>query len=193
MAHKIPEALASEANGTTVAGEVEVDGACFGGHVRPANYKANRRDCRLAENQIGKRRVVVIMRERGGQTLPFVFKSEDASVVTIARAVAPGNTVFADEATHWDCPACSLSDQAHQSFRSAFNRRSQYQSGFSRLRRAEIGIHHMLLGRLSAYAREMAWHENNRSRQQGRTKFYGDGRSIAASGIATVEGLLAAI
>ena len=36
MAHKIREALASEANGTTVSGEVEVDGAYFGGHVRPS-------------------------------------------------------------------------------------------------------------------------------------------------------------
>ena len=89
MAHKIREALASEANGATVSGEVEVDGAYFGGHVRPANHKVNRRDRRLAENQTGKRRVVVIMRERGGRTLPFVFKSEDASVVTIARTVRP--------------------------------------------------------------------------------------------------------
>src|SRR5713226_8661383 len=68
----------------------------------PANYKTNRVDRRLAEHQTGKRRVVVIMRERGGRTLPFVFKSEDASVVTIARTVAPGSTVYADEATHWD-------------------------------------------------------------------------------------------
>src|SRR5437868_2118002 len=44
MAHKIREALASEANGATVSGEVEVDGAYFGGHVRPANYKINRVD-----------------------------------------------------------------------------------------------------------------------------------------------------
>src|SRR6202012_5241989 len=102
MAHKIREALASEANGATVGGTVEVDGAYFGGHVRPANYKKDRIDRRFAENQTGKRRVVVIMRERGGRTLPFVFKSEDASVVTIARTVAPGSTVYADEAGHWD-------------------------------------------------------------------------------------------
>ncbi len=102
MAHKIREALASEANGATVSGEVEVDGAYFGGHVRPANNKINRVDRRLAQHQTGKRRVVVIMRERGGRTLPFVFKSEDASVLTIARTVAPGSTLYADEAIHWD-------------------------------------------------------------------------------------------
>ncbi len=102
MAHKIREALASDANGATVSGEVEVDGAYIGGHVGPANRRVDRKDRRLAENQTGKRRVVVIMRERGGRRLPFVFKSEDASLVTIARNVAPGSTVYADEAMHWD-------------------------------------------------------------------------------------------
>src|SRR3954452_17849116 len=37
LAHKLREALSSEAKGATVSGEVEVDGAYFGGHVRPAN------------------------------------------------------------------------------------------------------------------------------------------------------------
>ena len=36
LAHKIREAMASEANGATVSGEVEIDGAYFGGHVQPA-------------------------------------------------------------------------------------------------------------------------------------------------------------
>ena len=66
-----------------MSGEVEIDGAYFGGHIRPANYKENRRDRRLAKNQTGKRRVVVIMRERNGQTLPFVFRFEDESLDTI--------------------------------------------------------------------------------------------------------------
>ena len=73
MAHKIREALAAELDGATLQGEVEVDGAYFGGHVKPANWKENRRDRRLAINQNGKRRVVVIMRERDGRTVPFVF------------------------------------------------------------------------------------------------------------------------
>ncbi|QXX75354.1 hypothetical protein MHY1_02173 [Methylovirgula sp. HY1] len=64
LAHKIREALADEMKGETVSGTVEVDGAYFGGYVKPSNYKENRRDRRLAINQNGKRRVVVIMRER---------------------------------------------------------------------------------------------------------------------------------
>ncbi len=58
-------------------------------NLRPANYKENRIARRLAKNQNGKRRVVVVMRERNGRTLPFVFKSEGESVKTIAERVAP--------------------------------------------------------------------------------------------------------
>ena len=42
----------------------EVDGAYFGGHVRPENRKADRKDLRLAENRSDKRQCVVVVRER---------------------------------------------------------------------------------------------------------------------------------
>ncbi len=57
LAHKLREALASKQKGQTLDGEVEVDGACFGGHVRPANEAENRVDRRKAVNQTGKRHV----------------------------------------------------------------------------------------------------------------------------------------
>jgi len=53
---------------------VEVDGGYFGGYIKPPNHRENRRDRRLAKNQNGKRRVVVVMRECGGRTLPAVFR-----------------------------------------------------------------------------------------------------------------------
>ncbi len=34
---------------------MEIDGAYFDGHVKPANHKENRRDRRLTKNQNGKR------------------------------------------------------------------------------------------------------------------------------------------
>lgn len=165
LSHKLREALASEANGQTVSGEVEVDGGYFGGYVKPANNKTNRRDRRFAVNQSGKRRVVVVMRERGGRTLPFVFKTEDASLVTIARNVAPGSTIHADEAAHWDAlHARFLTKRINhsESYSDGEACTNQAESYFSRLRRAEIGIHHHVAGPyLSAYASEMAWRENN--------------------------------
>ncbi len=75
LAHKIREALAAEVETVRPSGTVEVDGCYVGGYVKPANFKENRVDRRLACNQTGKRRVVVAMRERNGRTLPFVFAS----------------------------------------------------------------------------------------------------------------------
>ena len=77
LAHKIRESLAAESKNHALTGDVEVDGAYFGGHIRPANRIEDRIDRRLAEHQTGKRRVVVAMRQRKGRTLTVVFKSED--------------------------------------------------------------------------------------------------------------------
>lgn len=82
LAMKLREAMASEMKGMQVGGQgetVEVDGAYFGGYIKPANHKENRVDRRLARNQTGKRQVVVVVRERGGSTLPAVFKSESSA------------------------------------------------------------------------------------------------------------------
>jgi len=121
---------------------------------------------RLAENQTGKRRVVVIMRERGGRTLPFVFKSEDASVVTIASTVAPSSIVHAVKAMHWDAlHARFLTKRINYSEAYSYQPSGAF---FSRLRRAEIGIHDHVSGPyLSAYASEMAWRENDRRASNG--------------------------
>ena len=171
LAHKIRESLAAEMESSTLSGEVEVDGGYFGGHVRPANNRDNRRDRRLAHNQSGKRRVVVVMRERNGRTLPFVFKSEDASVLKVAQTVAPGSIVYADEAAHWDALHARFltkrinHSEAYSTDEACTN---MAESFFSRLRRAEIGTHHHIAGPyLNAYASEMAWREDNRRRSNG--------------------------
>lgn len=171
MAHKIREAMAAEVETVQPAGVVEIDGAYFGGHVRPANYKENRRDRRLAINQNGKRRVVVIMREREGRTLPFVFKSEAESVSTIEARVDANATVHADEATHWDrLHARFLTKRINHEW--AYSDEgactNNAESFFSRLRRAEIGTHHHIAGPyLAAYSREMAWREDHRRVSNG--------------------------
>ena len=68
--------MTADADERTLAGDVEVYGAYFVGYVKPANEKENRVNRRKAEHQSGKRKVVVVMRERGGETLPFVFKAK---------------------------------------------------------------------------------------------------------------------
>lgn len=171
MAHKLREAMAALSADTTLEGNVEVDGAYFGGHVRPENMKADRRDRRLAENQTGKRRVVVVIRETKGKALTFAFRTEAESVPTIVERVAPGSVVHADEAKGWDRLHASFKTRRinHQHAYSADDAcTNQAESFFSRLRRAEMGVHHHVAGPyLGAYAGEMAWRENHRRVSNG--------------------------
>jgi transposase-like protein len=164
LAHKLREAMASELKGMTVGGPgrtVEIDGMYAGGYVKPANYKENRRDRRLAKNQNGKRQVVVVVREREGRTLPAVFKSESAALGWIASRVAKGTEIVADEAGSWNDLQGRFAMQRidHQA---AYSDRGVYSNGaesfFSRMRRAEIGHHHHVAGNyLIRYAQEASW------------------------------------
>ena len=171
MAHKLREALGAENEKRMVQGEVEVDGAYFGGHIRPANRKADRIDRRLFVNQTGKRRAVVAMRERNGRTLPFVFRREDEAIGVIQQRVQPGTTMYADESAAWDAlHARYLTKRINHSEAYSANGActNQVESFFSRLRRAEVGTHHYIAGPyLGAYAGEMAWREDHRRVSNG--------------------------
>src|SRR6202521_3655792 len=105
LAHKLREALASEVRQTAIGGagkRAEVDGGYFGGYVKPANRRENRVDRRLRQHQTGKRKVVVVIRERGGKTLPGVFRSEADALSFIRRNVPASTTLYADEAGSWN-------------------------------------------------------------------------------------------
>jgi transposase-like protein len=171
LLHKLREALGAAQSGQTLDGEVEVDGAYFGGYVKPENRKEDRKDRRRAMHQTGKRRVVVIMRERRGQSLPFVTHSEAAAVPHIGKTVAPGSTVYADEASAWDAlHAKYLTKRINHTVEYANGEVSTNwaESFFSRIRRAEVGVHHHIAGRyLQAYANEMSWREDNRRVSNG--------------------------
>src|SRR6202167_320384 len=57
LLHKLREAMAEELRGRTLGGDgktVEADGGYFGGYVKPANFRENRRDRRLGRNQSRK-------------------------------------------------------------------------------------------------------------------------------------------
>lgn len=171
LSHKLRESIGSEPVDAIASGEVEVDGAYFGGYVKPANRKSDRPDRRLRENRSDKRQVVVAMRERNGRVLPFVAHSEAAGAQVIARRVAPGSTVYADEASCYDAlHARFLTKRINHSEAYSWDGActNMVESFFSRMRRAEIGTFHHIAGPyLNAYANEMAWRENNRRRSNG--------------------------
>ena len=181
LCHKMREALADETDTHTLSGDVEIDGAYFGGHIKPANEKANRIDRRLKENQTGTRRVVVALRERGGRTLPFV-REREAEGVEIARGIVDQDaTIYADEGTHWD-----VLDWEYKTGR--VNHSTEYslkngkhtnwvESYFSRLRRMVSGQHHWVSPKyLYQYAEHAAWLEDHRQ-----TDIKGLARKIVAA------------
>jgi transposase-like protein len=174
LAHKLREAMAEELRGRTLGGNgkvAEVDGGYFGGYVKPANRKKNRVDRRLSYNQSGKRKVVVVIREREGNSLPAVFKSESQALSFIRSRIAKGTIVNADDATSWNDLHTRFEmkrinhEEAYSLDGACTNMAEEY---FSRLRRAEIGHHHHIAGAyLLRYAQEASWREDNRRLSNG--------------------------
>lgn len=170
-AHKLREAMASETAGHKLDGTVEVDGAYFGGHIRPANLKEDRVDRRLSENQTGKRRVVIAIRQRKGRTLSFVAKQEAEGVRLVSRNVHRSAEVHADEASHWDnlhalFPTLRINHSEAYSLNGVCT--NQVESYFSRLRKMVSGQHHHVSPQhLRAYASHAAWMEDHRMDSNG--------------------------
>ena len=171
LCHKLREAMTLEDKGQTLEGEVEVDGAYFGGHMRPANNRENRRDRRLAINQTGKRQVVVVGRERDGDTMTVVAQSEALGGEVVASNIHHMATVHADEASHWDALHAKFDTRRinHSlSYSDGYACTNQAESFFSRLRRMEVGTHHHIAGPyLASYAAEASWREDNRRVSNG--------------------------
>ena len=174
LAHKLREAMASELKARVIGGEgkeAELDSAYFGGYVKPANRKEDRVDRRFAENQSRKRKAVVVIRERGGNTLPAVFTSETAALSFIRSRIAKGTVVHADKSASWN------DLHARYEMKRINHEEAYSQDGactnwaelfFSRLRRAEAGHHHHVAGPyLLRFAQEAAWREDNRRRSNG--------------------------
>ncbi|MBT9445736.1 MAG: IS1595 family transposase [Hyphomonadaceae bacterium] len=171
LAHKLREAMTADQESAMLGGTVEIDGAYFGGYVKPENRKEDRRDRRLSETQSGKRKCVVVMRERKGRTLAFVAASEAAGARRIAAKVRRDAKVYADEGAGWDqLHAVFAVERVNHSVQFSDDGvcTNQAESFFSRLRRAEIGTHHHISGKyLQAYAGEMAWREDQSRKSNG--------------------------
>lgn len=172
LAHKLREAMAQEVQtGEVLNGHVEIDGAYFGGHIRQENRKEDRKDRRLKENQTGKRRVVVAMRERYGRTLPIVTMSEAEGVALANENVDRLATMSADEASHWDLLHAGYEvDRVNHSevYSDHGKHTNMVESFFSRLRNMVSGQHHHVSPQyLYQYANHAAWLEDNRRTDNG--------------------------
>ena len=83
LMHKLRESLIEQREEAPLSGEVDMDGAYVGGHVRPKNKKEDRVDRRLAENQSPDKRCILVLREKhpegGGEAGPLVFFASELS------------------------------------------------------------------------------------------------------------------
>ena len=170
--HKMREAMQDEYDNQKVSGEVEIDGAYFGGHIRPANKREDRVDRRRKKYQTGTRRVVVAVRARKGRTLTFVTRNEADGVDLVARHVKPGSIIYADEATHWDHLSRGFAmgrinhEEAYSNLDGTHTNMAE--SFFSRLRRMVRGQHHFVSPKyLHQYASHAAWLEDHRREDNG--------------------------
>ncbi len=113
----------------------------------------------------------MIVRERGGDSVPAVFRSEGQALNFIRARVAKGTVINADEGNGWNDLHGQYEmkrinhQQAYSLNGACTNWAEEY---FSRLRRAEIGHHHNIAGvYLLRYAQEASWREDHRRMANG--------------------------
>jgi len=174
LAHKLREAMAAEVRTGVIGGEgktVEIDAAYYGGYKKPRNRRADRENRRYSANQTGKRRAVVVVREREGRTIVGVFQSEAQALAFIRQRVAKGTEIVADEAAAYNDLLARYEMQRinHTDGYSLDGVHTNNAESFhSRMRRAEIGHHHHLAGPyLLRFAQEAAWREDHRRERNG--------------------------
>lgn len=180
LEQKLREALGALQHAQGLSGQVEIDGAYYGGYVKPSTRKEHRRDRRKLVNQNGKRKCVTVMRERNGKTRPFVC-SELEGANMLPTVVEAGSIIYADEAKAYDAlhALFDLRRIDHsKSYAEGDVSTNHAESFHSRMRRAERGVHHRIAEHLGAYANEMAWREDNRRLSNGEQFL-----TIAAAGL----------
>lgn len=173
LCHKMREAMGDGLRGRLVGGEgrtVEIDGAYFGGYIKPSNIRKKRIDRRLTLNLNGKRKAVVIVRERDGISLPAVFKNEGRAARFLMSRVRHGTIIYADDAAAWD-PLHAMFIVKRINHQEAYSLNGVCTNGaegyFSRLRRTEAAHGHISGPYLLRYAQEAAFREDKRRVSNG--------------------------
>ena len=146
LAHKLREAMAEEMKGRQIGDdrpEAEVDGAYFGGYVKPANLAEDRVDRRLRKQPDrqaqGRRRDP---RARRRDAAGRVQVGEARRCLGSSSRVAKGTVLHADEAPVMERSARALRDEADQPPGGLQPRRRLHQLGrelLRRMRRGETG------------------------------------------------------
>ncbi|MFC3071205.1 IS1595 family transposase [Phenylobacterium soli] len=166
MAHMLREFIATR-DIPKLSGSVEIDGAEFGGHIRPRNIRADAKDHRKYPYRSPKRKkVLVVAAERGGRVRTTVVKRESDAKPFILEHVDRSATVYTDSMPGWnDLHAFFDVKTVNHSkeYVSQEANTNQAESFFSEMRRSQIGVYHKVAGPyFSRYGDELAWRHNHR-------------------------------
>ncbi len=169
-------------------GEVEIDGAEIGGHIRPKNVKKSATDYRRWPNRHNeKKKIIVVVRERRGRILTTIVKREADAVPFVRARVKAKTRLYSDHGAGWSAALTAKFD------RKRINHSNEYwspeantnsaESFFAIVRRSAFGIYHNISGpHLFQYAAEIAW------RQQHNRKVPGDRFDILLGRLAYLTG-----
>ena len=103
LCHKMREAMAEELKGRTIGGEgkeAEIDGGYLAVTSSPQTSRTSAGTAACWQNQSGKRKCVVIVRERGGNSLPAVFRSEGQALNSFGRVLPRAPSSMPMKARH---------------------------------------------------------------------------------------------
>lgn len=166
--HDLRRAMQRSQEGTVFETPVEIDGAEFGGYIRPKNLKEYREDRRQIRFRSGKKKVVCVIRERGtaGRIRTVIGKTEHQAAKLIPKYVKRGTRIYADWGRAFnflnaDYPMRRIKHDVEY-WRPMVSTNGA-ECFFSVLRRAERGIYHHIAGPyFEAYAAELAWRQDRR-------------------------------
>jgi transposase-like protein len=168
LAHKFREAMIRVADAKPLTGEVEIDGAEFGGYLRPPNVKKTKKDFRKFPYRSQNKQILVVVRERGGRARVTIVKKEGDAKDFIIKVVSPKAQLHADQGSGWNELAFHFPDFRRINHKQAYwtpeSNTNSAENFFSMVRRAAHGIYHHISSvvYLPAYAEEMAWRQNHR-------------------------------
>lgn len=164
--HGLRRAMQRSQQETVFDTPVEIDGAEFGGYIKPKNIKLENKDHRRFPYRSTKKQVVGVIRERrpGGRTRIVVGKTEHQAAKLMPKFIKPGTLVYADWGRGFNFMKANYPMRRIKHLVEFWRPEASTNNAecfFSVLRRAEHGVYHHIAGPyFEAYAAEVAWRQD---------------------------------
>jgi hypothetical protein len=170
---KIREAIGLRRDDMNLRGTIQIDGKYVGGIQKPENKKEDRLDFRLRQNQNGKRRCIMAMREANigapNRTITRVIMDENNldSWAFVKKHVRKNARIVADEHKAYDdligLAKMTRVNHSRQFMAEDGTNTNVVEGFFARIERAYVGVHHRFsMKYLDWYAASVAWKEDTR-------------------------------